>query len=371
MKDDRIKETALVSSVGADGGQPRKDCSKESVTDCSGYGKENFGSPGSRMETVTMNHLLDHTFLPRPPVIYSLLYCGTYIFVGPPKIGKSFLMAQIAWHVANGIPLWGCPTRKGEVLYLALEDDFARLQGRLTRMFGEEGTDKLLLSIRAGTLTGGLMPELEQFMLEHQDTRLIIVDTLQKIREVSGEQYNYGSDYEVMSKLKEFSDRHRICILAVHHTRKMDARDSFEMISGTNGIFGAADGAFVLQKKRRTDPEAVLEITGRDQPDAKLTIEFDLERCLWKLKEKEGAVLKKMPDPILKAVQEFVKDQAFNDAPSILFSKIDTGLKQPNALTRHLNANVNELFNEYHVLYQSDRVHGGRRIRLEYLKEEA
>ena len=371
MKDDRMKETAPVSSVGADEEQSPKNIADVSVTDRSGYDNGNFCSHGGQIKAVTMNGLLDQTFEPRPPVIDTLLYCGTYIFVGPPKIGKSFLMAQIAWHVANGIPLWDCPVRKGEVLYLALEDDYARLQGRLSRMFGEEGTDNLLLSIRAGTLTGGLMTELEQFMREHPNTRLIIVDTLQKIRETSGEQFSYGSDYEVMSKLKEFSDRHRICILVVHHTRKMDAKDSFEMISGTNGIFGAADGAFVLQKKRRTDAEAVLEITGRDQPDAKLTIEFDLERCIWKFKEKEGLIIKKMPDPILKAVQEFVKEQAFYDTPSVLFSKIDTGLKQPNALTRHLNARVSELFHEYHVLYQTDRVHDGRRIRLEYLNEEA
>ena len=70
-------------------------------------------------------------------------------------------------------------------------------------------------------------------------------------------------------------------------------------------------------------------------------------------------------------IQKFVKEQEFYDAPSVLFSKVDTGLKQPNALTRHLNAKVNELFNDYHVLYQSDRVHGGRRIRLKYLGEEA
>ena len=323
-----------------------------------------------QIEPITMNHLLDHTFPPRPPVIETLLYCGTYIFVGPPKIGKSFLMAQIAWHVAKGIPLWDCPVRKGEVLYLSLEDDYARLQGRLSKMFGEEGTDRLLLSIHAGTLTGGLLPQMEQFISEHKDTRLIIVDTLQKIREASAEQYCYSSDYDVMSKLKEFSDRHRICILVVHHTRKMDARDSFEMISGTNGIFGAADGAFVLQKKRRTDPEAVLEITGRDQPDAKLTIVFDVISCTWSLKEKEGVVIKKMPDPILAAVQEFVKKKDFYDSPSVLFSSIVSGLKQPNALTRHLNARVSELFNDYHVLYESDRVHDGRRIRLCYLGEK-
>jgi len=366
-----MKTTAPVSSVGADEGQPKEISSKPSVTEVRENRNRNVRSGKKEMETVTMNRLLDHTFEPRPPVIDSLLYSGTYIFVGPPKIGKSFLMAQIAWHVANGMPFWDNPVRKGTVLYLALEDDYARLQGRLSKMFGEEGTDHLHLTVRAKTLMEGLMRELEQFRLEHSDTNLIIIDTLQKIRDASGEQFSYGNDYEVMSRLKDFSDRYKVCILVVHHTRKMDSKDSFDMISGTNGIFGAADGAFVLQKKRRTDPEAVLEITGRDQPDAKLTIEFDPDRCIWSLKEREGALLKKIPDPVLMAIQEFVKEQEFCGTPSVLFSKVNTGLKQPNALTRHLNAKVNELFNDYHVLYQSERVHDGRRIRLKYLGEEA
>lgn len=52
---------------------------------------------------------------------------------------------------------------------------------------------------------------------------------------------------------EELKANHGICLLVVHHTRKMEAGDSFDMISGTNGLLGAADGAFIMQKKRRTD----------------------------------------------------------------------------------------------------------------------
>ena len=52
--------------------------------------------------------------------------------------GKSFFMGQLAYHVAMGLPLWNYPVRKGTVLYLALEDDYARLQRRLSVMFGVE-----------------------------------------------------------------------------------------------------------------------------------------------------------------------------------------------------------------------------------------
>lgn len=75
-------------------------------------------------------------------------------------------------------------------------------------------------------------------MREHPDTRLIIIDTMQKIREVCGKAYSYASDYEIIGKIKQFTDQHCICMLTVHHTRKQRANDFFETIYGTTGLFG-------------------------------------------------------------------------------------------------------------------------------------
>lgn len=63
--------------------------------------------------------------------------------MGAPKVGKSFFMAQLAYHVSVGLPLWDYKTHPGTVLYLALEDDYRRIQERLYRMFGVDGTDNL------------------------------------------------------------------------------------------------------------------------------------------------------------------------------------------------------------------------------------
>ena len=54
----------------------------------------------------------------------------------------------------------------------------------------------------------------------------------------------------------------------------MESSDSFDMISGTNGLLGAADGAFVMQKEKRTDNKAVLEVAGRDQQDQRLLLDL-------------------------------------------------------------------------------------------------
>ena len=53
-----------------------------------------------------MTELYDTVYQPRKPIVNDLLYSGTYLFVGAPKVGKSFFMGQLAYHVAMGLPLW-------------------------------------------------------------------------------------------------------------------------------------------------------------------------------------------------------------------------------------------------------------------------
>lgn len=195
------------------------------------YEREN--SP-SYMETVSMPELYEMIYPAKPPIIDGFLYNGTYLFVGSPKVGKSFMMAQIAYHVISGKSMWNNAVRKGTVLYLALEDDYRRLQERLYRMFGTETTSNLFFSVASNSLNGGLIEQLEGVIHEHHNTSLIIIDTLQKICETEGDTYSYSRDYDIIAQLKAFSDKNNICLLIVHHTRKQKADDNFDTISGTN-----------------------------------------------------------------------------------------------------------------------------------------
>ncbi len=56
---------------------------------------------------MTLDELMDNVFEGKSAVIENLLYTGAYILAGAPKIGKSFLVAQIAHHVSTGQDLWG------------------------------------------------------------------------------------------------------------------------------------------------------------------------------------------------------------------------------------------------------------------------
>ena len=158
-------------------------------------------------------------------------------------------------------------------------------------MFGAESTDDLYFSVSSGQLGKGLDEQLARFVAEHPYTKLIIIDTLQKVREVGGDNYSYANDYQIMARLKSFADAHCLCMLLVHHTRKQNADDKFDMISGTSGLLGAADGAFLLQKEKRTGNAATLEVSGRDQQDQKLYLVRNTETLLWDLQRAETELL--------------------------------------------------------------------------------
>ena len=325
----------------------------------------------SYMKTVTMQERYQDIYSKKPPVIEGLLYQGTYLFVGSPKIGKSFFMAQLAYHVSTGTPLWDYPVKKGTVLYLALEDDYRRLQERMYRMFGTDSTENLYFSVSSKPLGNGLTDQLSGFIREHPDTTLVIIDTLQKIREVDSDSYSYAKDYEIINQLKQFSDSWGICLLLVHHTRKQKSSDNFDMISGTNGLLGCADGAFMLYKETRTSNKATLEISGRDQQDQKIHLIRDEEKLCWNFEKAETELWKEPPEPLLECIANLVTEEnpTWQGTATELIEKLGLDMK-PNVVSLKLNVNAGRLMNDYSIRYTNKRNHSGRMIFFSLLSKE-
>ena len=401
------KTTAPDTSVGADDGQPLHNSTENSISAFEGEINGDFQNSTESLDeiyhrmqrltdphylhTISMTELYQTAYQSRPPIIDGLLYAGAYILAGAPKIGKSFLVAQIAYHVSTGKALWSYEVHPGTVLYLALEDDFQRIQSRMFMMYGVNDTDRLYFATAAGKIGNGLDEQLENFVREHPDTKLIIIDTMQKIREAGGEAYSYASDYEIIDtmqkfrevggeadsyasdyeiigRLKQFADKHCICVLTVHHTRKQPAGDSFEMISGTTGLLGCADGSLLMQKKKRTALEATIDVEGRDQQDQILYLKKDADTQIWNLEKVENELHKEPPDHVLDAVAGLLSAEhpIWTGSPSALADAVHVGMAA-NVLSKYLNVKSGRLLDEYHVRYENKVRHEGRRITLTFV----
>ena len=369
--------TAPNVSTAIDTGQSYQNCTANSISDWDeeiNSSEKSFEKlqremllmmDKSYLKTISMNELYETVYESKPPLIDGLLSVGTYLFVGAPKLGKSFLMAQLAYHISTGTPLWGYPVRKGTVLYLALEDDYPRLQRRLYQMFGADGTDNLYFATQCKTVNGGLEDQIRGFIQEHPDTGLVIIDTLKRVRETGGADYSYGSDYDVVAKLKSLADSYKVTMLIVHHTRKQQADDKFDTISGTNGLLGAADGAFVLSKEKRTANAATLDITGRDQQDQRIHLVRNPQKLIWEFEKSETEVWTEPPNPLLEKVSTVLPSgsSSWDGTASELCVRLGLDIK-PNVLSLRLSINAGRLLKDYGIHYQASRTHGGRKISL-------
>ena len=358
--------TAPIPSVAPDGEQPSALARTDSIAEFEETYKQ-FG----KMRVMTMPELMETRFPLRPAVIEGLLPAGTYLLAGAPKIGKSFLVLQMAYQVSMGEPFLGFSSRQGTVLYLALEDTYERLQKRLSQMTDSD-SPKLKLSVISETLEEDLTERLRLFLLHEADTVLIVIDTLQRIRGRTPDSGSYAADYDTLARLKEFSDTYGVTVLVVHHTRKEGAEDVFNTISGTNGLMGAADGALLLHKDKRTASDAVLEVVGRDQPQLRLHLRFAAAHLCWELLEAETEPYREPPCPLLEFLSRLVNEENplwSGTATELVqcLSEMDSAqVISPNWIVRTLNVRQDDLLRKYGIRYGSRRTKDGKVILLRW-----
>ncbi len=390
MTEAKEKTTIPVSSVGADEGQPYS-CNNTSIISTEtgeinppdDFSEEDYAEFMRRIErandpsflnAISMTELFNTVYEEAEPVVDKLFYPGLYIFAGAPKKGKSFAMLQIAYQISTGSPLWGHPVRQGPCLYLALEDKFARLQSRLYQMFDANPSDNLYLAVLAKQIGDGLEKQIEGFVREHPGTKLVIIDTLQKVRPgKSAARNEYAADYEAIGPLKNLADQLSICIIMVHHTRKMESEDPFETVSGTNGLSGAVDGTFIFKRSRGSTPAtATIDITGRDVVEQRIYLTRDERTMLWQFDHTDDAFWDDPPDPLLEAVAAFLSPERpeWNGTPTALVEALGVDMK-PNTLSMKLNVKASQLHADYGIRYKSSRNHAGRNISLKLIPKEA
>lgn len=224
--------------------------------------------------------LLEMSFPPVKYIAPGYIAEGLTILGGRPKLGKSWMALGACIAVATGGQFLGHECEAGDVLYLALEDNARRLQDRLKTVLPPTHTpdmSRLGLLTDSPRINTGLMDILDTWRKAADDPRLVVIDTLAMVRPVKGRsQDSYEADYAALSPLQKWAGEHRLAVVVITHVRKMEATDPLEMISGTNGLTGAADSIMVLN---RDQDGSKLYGRGRDIEEIETMLKFD--RGVW------------------------------------------------------------------------------------------
>ena len=316
-----------------------------------------------KLQTINADTLLYEPLEKPSFVVDGLIPTGLILFCGSQKIGKSWLMLKLCLCVSQGIPLWDMSTREGDVLYLCLEDTFCRIQDRLFHLT-DEASGRLHFAVASDKLSDGLIVQLEDYLKEYPDSRLIVIDTLQKVRTASKDNA-YASDYGDISLIKDFADRHFLAVIVVHHIRKQNDSDVFNKVSGTTGLTGSADATFVLEQESRASNAAKLYVTGRDTPYQEFTLRF--RDCSWELverKEQEQIERESIPDILFRLVDFMQGREEWTGTATELLEQMEETGTPPNIMTKRLNEYRASFLSENNIRYGYHRKKGCREISL-------
>lgn len=236
------------------------------------------------LEYISARDLQNKELAPTIYYVDKILPQGLNLICSVPKMGKSWLALDLCISICNGTPFLGFNTKRCGCLYLALEDSYNRLKSRMSKILGDnDAPNDFIYSINCNDLKNGFINQMETFLNNHNNIKVIIIDTLQKIRSETKNSNAYGHDYKELSMIKRIADERGLCIILIHHLKKGITNDPFEKVSGTNGITGTVDTTFVLDKKNRTDDETYLSVVGRDVELNEYILKFDKNLCKWSM----------------------------------------------------------------------------------------
>jgi RecA-family ATPase len=238
-----------------------------------------------RDNTFTAASLRTMTFKTVEYVVPGIIPEGLTILAGRPKIGKSWLALDLALAVSAGRGVLGDITPpQGEVLYAALEDNKRRLWKRIRKIMAIPHISwpaALTLTTQWRRLDAGGTEDIREWATSVSSPRLVILDTLAGVRpDRNSRDTLYDGDYRALRDLHAWANETGIAVLILHHTRKMEADDPIDTISGSLGLAGCADTSAILSRNQKG---TTLYLRGRDVEEQEHAVTFNPETCRWSI----------------------------------------------------------------------------------------
>ena len=295
--------------------------------------------PKPVLKTITAEALEDKDFPELRWAVPGLLTEGLTILAGRPKKGKSWMGLGFAVAIASGgIALGKIKVEKGDVLYLALEDNERRLKSRLAKIKveGSRLPAHLHLVTDFPPLQMGGMQVLTDWLDKHPKTHLVVIDTLGRILPTGkGNNNQFVDDYQFIGKLQKLAIGRGFALLVIHHIRKQSADYALDRVAGTTGITGAADSVWVLDTGKG-EASSILYVTGRDIETQEIAMKF--EDGIWS---------------IIGTAQEVAMSE---ERRSVLSLLTENGAMSPKTMAECLKKNISTLYNLLSLMKRDGQV---------------
>ncbi len=227
---------------------------------------------------------------------------GTAILAGRPKGGKSTFAANLALAVERGDTFLGRSTRKGAVLYLALEGARGGWRSVLRRL-GVEDDDDLWMCVERAP--DGALQWLRDAITERSPV-LVIIDPLQRLLRVR-DSNDYGESSNIFDAVIELARASGASMLFVHHSGKTHYQEVVDEVMGSTAWAAGVDTVLVLRRRESYRTIVSNQRFGEDLEET--VLDFDRETLrIGASGSKADSDLRDMKAQIIDAVAQVIRE---------------------------------------------------------------
>jgi len=287
-----------------------------------------------------------------PPLKFSIekiLPEGLVLFCGRAKSMKSWTMLLISYLVQNGMDALGHKTSQGDCLYLGLEDSERRLKDREKKL-GINTLTPPYVDVEAPYLNMGLEDSLQKWIDAVDNPRLIVIDTLARVKQAMGKRAGtaYDHDNETLRNIQKLAVKNGVTIVLVSHLNKAPQDYAFDKITGSTGLQGMCDAMWLCERGEH-GAKSTLIGRGRDIMDFEYSLTWNQETWRYDYLGDLGIVtLNENRKEILNAMKQITDDglEEIRPADVVKFCGYPVKSKEANNISKTMY----RMKNDYELL---------------------
>lgn len=237
------------------------------------------------LKPVSLNMIMNEGVNELPEIVKGVLTCGATVLSGDPKSGKTILATQLAFSVSTGTEFLGYPCKKGDVLFISLEDNQTSLFKRIKKLPDAPQNDNIEFLFDFPLLSdgnGGGLKQLEDHLIDNPNISLVIIDMFNLVRpeKKPGVTINVF-EHTIAKDLNQIGLSTETAIVVIHHNNKTSTQKDvpFNRVAGTNSFRGGFSNVWSLVRHSFENFGELL-IQGREIDDQKLELLFNNQNNL-------------------------------------------------------------------------------------------
>jgi AAA domain/Domain of unknown function (DUF3854) len=221
-----------------------------------------------------LSDLLNKPAVPVDYVLENVLIAGGVSGVfAKPKVGKSTFARNLCLAVARGEDFLGLKTRKGECIYLALEEREEDICKDF-RAMGANGSEPIYVHAASAPAEG--IAALCDLVRERKPI-LVVIDPLFRLARIRDEKA-YAETYSALGPLIDVAREIGTHVMFSHHAGKGMKADSVDSPLGSTAIGGAVSTLVVLKRTSNHRTIETVQRVGADIPESVLEFESHTRR---------------------------------------------------------------------------------------------